>query len=71
MSVLEAKNPSSLKIKLDLGMVEGKTKVRSKTFSNLKHNASAQDVYDVAERLMALQEHDVLETIKIDNTTLN
>ena len=44
MSVLEAKNPSSLKIKLDLGMVEGKTKVRSKTFSNLKHNASAQDV---------------------------
>ena len=60
MSVLEAKNPSSLKIKLDLGMVEGKTKVRSKTFSNLKHNASAQDVYDVAESLMALQEHDVL-----------
>ena len=71
MSVLEAKNPSSLKIKLDLGMVEGKTKVRSKTFSNLKHTASAQDVYDVAESLMALQEHDVLETIKIDNTTLN
>ena len=71
MSVLEAKNPSSLKIKLDLGMVEGKTKVRSKTFSNLKHNASAQGVYDVAESLMALQEHDVLETIKIDNTTLN
>lgn len=71
MSVLEAKNPSSLKIKLDLGMVEGKTKVRSKTFSNLKHDANAQDVYDVAESLMALQEHDVLETIKIDNTTLN
>ena len=71
MSVLEAKNPSSLKIKLDLGMVEGKTKVRSKTFSNLNHNASAQDVYDLAESLMALQEHDVLETIKIDNTTLN
>ena len=70
MSVLEAKNPSSLKIKLDLGMVEGKTKVRSKTFSNLKHDANAQDVYDVAESLMALQEHDVLETIKIDNTTL-
>ena len=71
MSVLEAKNPSSLKIKLDLGMVEGKTKVRSKTFSNLQHTASAQDIYDVAESLMALQEHDVLETIKIDNTTLN
>ena len=70
MAVNESKNPSSLKIKLDLGMVDGKTKVRSKTFSNLKHDADAQNVYDVAEGLMALQEYDVLETIKIDNTTL-
>ena len=70
MAVKESKNPSSLKIKLDLGMVDGKTKVRSKTFSNLKHDATSQNVYDVAESLMALQEYDDLETIKIDNTTL-
>ena len=70
MAVNESKNPSSLKIKLDLGMVDGKTKVRSKTFSNLKHDATSQNVYDVAESLMALQEYDVLATIKIDNTTL-
>ena len=56
MAVKESKNPSSLKIKLDLGMADGKTKVRSKTFSNLKHDAGAQNVYDVAESLMALQE---------------
>ena len=60
MAVKESKNPSSLKIKLDLGMVDGKTKVRSKTFSNLKHDATSQNVYDVAESLMALQEYDVL-----------
>ena len=70
MAVNESKNPSSLKIKLDLGMVDGKTKVRSKTFSNLKHDATSQNVYDVAESLIALQEYDVLERIKIDNTTL-
>lgn len=70
MAVNEAKNPSSLRIKLDLGMVDGKTKVRSKTFSNVKHDATAQNVYDVAESLMALQEYTVLETAKIDNTTL-
>ena len=34
--VNEMKNPSSLRIKLDLGMVDGKTKVKSKTFSNVK-----------------------------------
>ena len=30
--VNEMKNPSSLRIKLDLGMVDGKTKVKSKGF---------------------------------------
>ena len=70
MSVLEAKNPSSLKVKLDLGMVDGSTKTKSKTFSNLKNNASTQDVYDVAESLMSLQEYDVLEILKVDSTTL-
>ena len=64
MAVNEAKNPSSLRIKLYLVIVDGKTKVRSKTFSNLKHDATSQKVYDVSEGLMTLQEYDVLETIK-------
>ena len=68
--VNEMKNPSSLRIKLDLGMVDGKTKVRSKTFSSVKHDASAQNVYDVAETLMELQEYQTIEVAKIDNTTL-
>ena len=68
--VIEAKNPSSLRIKLDLGMEDGRTKVRSKTFSALKHNASAQNVYDVANALMGLQEYTPIEIAKIDNTTL-
>lgn len=70
MAVNEMQNPSSLRIKLDLGMEDGKTKVRSKTFSSVKHDASAQDVYDVAEALMGLQEYETLEIAKIDNTTL-
>ena len=70
MPVNEMQNPSSLRIKLDLGMEDGKTKVWSKTFSNLKHDATAQDVYDVAEALIGLQEHEKLEIAKIDNTTL-
>ena len=68
--VNEMKNPSSLRIKLDLGMEDGKTKVRSKTFSSVKHDASAQNVYEVAEALMELQEYSTIEIAKIDNTTL-
>ena len=70
MAVTEAKNPSSLRIKLDLGMEDGRTKVRSKTFSSVKHDASSQNVYDVAEALMGLQEYQTIEIAKIDNTTL-
>lgn len=70
MAVTEAKNPSSLRIKLDLGMEDGRTKVRSKTFSSVKHDASSQNVYDVAEALMGLQEYQTIEVAKIDNTTL-
>ena len=70
MVVNEMQNPSSLRIKLDLGMVDGKTKVKSKTFSSVKHDASAQNVYEVAEALMELQEYSTIEIAKIDNTTL-
>jgi len=70
MAVNEFKNLSSLRIKLDLGMVNGNTKVKSKTFSSLKHNASNQDVYDVAYALMELQDYPTMEIAKIDNTTL-
>ena len=43
MVVNEMQNPSSLRIKLDLGMVDGKTKVKSKTFSSVKPDASVDD----------------------------
>ena len=71
MAITKINNPSSLKIKLNLGLVNGKSKTRSKSFPYLKHNAEIQDVYDVGKALMALQKHDVIDIIKIDNTTLN
>ena len=72
MSVITMNNPSSLRLKLDAGRDDstGNTIVKSKTYSNLKHNANNQDVYDVAEALMGLQEYEILEVAKIDNTTL-
>ena len=70
-SVIESKNPSSLKVKFDCGLNDnGKTIVKSRTYSNLKHNATSNDVYDVANALASLQQHSILEITKIDNTTL-
>lgn len=70
MAVVEIKNPSSLKVKLDMGMVNGKVKTKTKSFSNVKHSASLQDAFDVVEALVNLQEHSLMDVIKVDNTTI-
>ena len=72
MSVIEAKNPTSLRMKFDLGLDEttNKTKVKSKTYSNIRFEATNQDIYDVATKIESLQEYAVFEICKIENTTL-
>ena len=72
MGVSETKNPSALKIKFDCGYDDnGKTIVKSRTYSNVKGDAASQNVLDVARALIDLQVHDELEIIKQDNTILN
>lgn len=71
-SVTETKNPSSLKMKFDCGLGDnGRTIVKSRTYSNLKPDAAALDVYNVADAMVSLQQHSVLEIVKQDNTQLN
>ena len=72
MAVTTMNNPSSLRVKLDAGLNDstGNTIVKSKTYSNIKPEATSQAIYDVATALEGLQEFPVLEVVKIDNTTL-
>ena len=72
MAVSETKNPSALKIKFDYGYDDnGKTIVKSRTYSNVSPSASSQDILDVANALVNLCEYDALEILKQDNTVLN
>lgn len=70
MAVTAISNPSSLRVKFSLGKVDGKEKRITKSYSYLKHDASAQDVYDVGVSLASLQEHILVDICKIDNTTI-
>ena len=71
-NVTEIKNPSSLKMRFDCGLGEnGRTIVKSRTYSNLKPDAKALDVYNIADAMASLQQHSVLEIVKQDNTGLN
>lgn len=40
MAIIEIKNSLSLRIKLSLGILNGNIKIRSKSYSYLKHNAN-------------------------------
>ena len=70
--VSETKNYSTLKIKFDCGLNDdGKTIVKSRSYSNVKASSSALDVLNVAETLISLQQHNKLSILKQDNTELN
>ncbi|MGL5749884.1 MAG: DUF1659 domain-containing protein [Paraclostridium sp.] len=71
-SVSETKNPSTLRIKFDCGLNnEGKSIIKTRSFSNVKAAAASLDVLNVAQTLESLQQHSILSVIKQDNTELN
>ena len=67
------KNPSGLKLRFDCGKDEitGKTKVKSRTYSNVRAAATSDEVFAVANAIISVQAHDILEVAKIDNSTLS
>lgn len=70
---IQTKNPSGLKLRFDCGIndLTGKTKVKTKTFSNVRPEASIDSLFEVGNKLANLQKHDLLEIAKIDNSTLS
>ncbi|WP_304340833.1 DUF1659 domain-containing protein [Metaclostridioides mangenotii] len=72
MAIVSTKNSSSIKLSLDCGIDEkGKTIVRSKLFNNLKFDALDDDIYEIIESIMSLQDFNLLQANKIDNSTLS
>lgn len=72
MAIITTNNLSSLKIKLGCGMDnDGNAIVKSKTFSNLKHNADNQEIINVTNALCDLQQHALMEVLKQDNTLIS
>jgi hypothetical protein len=69
---VEINNLSSLKIKLSLGLDgDGKAITRSKTFGALKHNALTDDILAVANAFAGLGQYDLMDVLKVDNTSIS
>ena len=67
------KNPSGLKLRFDCGIndLTGKTKIKTKTYSNVRPDSSVDSLFEVGSVIASLQKYDLLEIAKIDNSTLS
>lgn len=72
MAVLATKNLSSLKIYFDKGLdTNSKRVIAIKTFSFVDAEATDQAIMDVANALAQLQQHNLYNVVRIDNTSLS
>ncbi len=71
MAVTKVAGGTVLRLKLQTGEGEGGSTVyRLRSFSNVKPEASDQDLYDVAEALAGLQEYPLGGILRIDTSQL-
>jgi hypothetical protein len=55
MAIVSTKNPSELKLKFDCGKGEnGKSILKTKTYSNVRANATVEDVYEAVASLATI-----------------
>jgi hypothetical protein len=70
MAIQEIKENTTLKIELDGGTVDGKQKIKSKTFNKVKVTAENQELFKTATALANLQSKDLLKVKRIEEVTL-
>jgi len=70
MAIASVKEKTTLKLELDAGTVNGKQKVKSKSFNNVKTDATDESLHEVATTLAGLQQNDLLNVKRVEETLL-
>jgi len=60
----------TLKLELDAGIVDGKQKVSSKSYSNLKLDATDDNIHASGEALAGLQELPLMKVKKVEESVI-
>lgn len=70
MAIREIKEKSTLRLTLDEGMVDGKQKMKTKSYSKVKPEANSENIYRTGVILGSFQEKEVLDISRVDVVSL-
>ncbi len=70
MAIIGTKEKVTLKLELDAGIVDGKQRITSKVFNNIKKDALDENLHLAATELSGLQNKNLLKVKKLEETVL-
>ena len=70
MAIIAHKEKSTLRLELDNGIVDGKQKTLSKSFTKVKTDAADEDLHVTALAIADLQSKDLINIKKIEEVSL-
>lgn len=70
MAIQELTEKVTLKIELDGGVVDGRQKINSKSFSKIKTDVTNEDLHGTAATMAELQEKDLVGIKRIQTSQL-
>ena len=71
MAIRTNKEKLTLRLELDGGIINGKQKVNTKSFTHIKTAAEDQALFDTATALAGLQEKDLLRVKRLEVTSIS
>ncbi len=71
MTIQAKKEKLTLRLELDGGIVEGKQKVNTKSFTQIKTTAEDEALFNTASVIAGLQEKDLLRVKRVEITTIS
>ena len=70
MAIVAVKEKTTLKLELDNGIVDGKQKTLSKSFTKIKNNAADEELHGTAVTIANLQSKDLLKVKRVEELSL-
>ena len=71
MAIKTNREKLTLRLELDGGVINGKQKVNSKSFTQIKTTAEDQALFDTASAIAGLQEKDLLRVKRVEITSIS